>query len=139
MGGIQRFLPGGRSGFTTIPPSLIPEGPGGLLGLMGARGGVTGYGADGTVVGEVGDYYWHKHRRHRHTRPNKSGYYVQAVPGQPEQGGVWVAPESKLVPIRRRNLSNGRANTRALSRTVGLANQYKRLKKASRQLASACR
>lgn len=72
-------------------------------------------------------------------RWNKSGYYVQTVPGQPELGGTWVAPESLLVRVRRRNLSNGRANTRALSRTVGLANQYKRLKKASRQLASACR
>lgn len=49
-------------------------------------------------------------------RPNKSGYYVQAVPGQPEQGGVWVPPESAWVRSRRRNPANSRANDRAISR-----------------------
>ncbi len=46
-GRVQRFLPGGSSGFTTLPGAV---GPGGLLGLAGAVGGVTGAGRNGHVA-----------------------------------------------------------------------------------------
>lgn len=133
---IQRILPGGGTGYTTVRQFSGGRGggervPPDIRNVMEARQRMLEQGPQGNgCLPAV---------RCKAKRWNKSGYYVQAQPGNPEAGGIWIAPESQLVAVRRRNLSNGRANTRALSRTVGLANQYKRLKKASRQLASVCR
>ncbi len=57
IGGIQRLLPGGNTGFTTIPqqflpPGITPKGPGGVLGaLPGVPGGVSGFAVDGAIGG----------------------------------------------------------------------------------------
>ncbi len=130
-GGVQRLLPGGATGYMTLRQGPLPGavGPGGVLGALGARGGVTGAGVDGVPVDACGRPVTCKPKR-----LNKSGYYVQTQPGSPEAGGTWIAPETQLVAVRRRNLSNGRANSRALSRATGMANQSKRLKKAARTL-----
>lgn len=60
-------------------------------------------------------------------RANKTGYYVQAIDGSPEQGGIWVPAESVWVRKRRRNSLNPRALDRALSRVTSA-------KKAARKL-----
>ena len=43
IGAAQRLLPGGATGFTTLPGAV---GPGGILGAFGARGGITGAGVE---------------------------------------------------------------------------------------------
>ncbi len=145
-GAIQRFLPGGSTGFVTVSnqQSRFRPGAGGAFEdvlrarQFGRQQAVQGPGA--VMQGGNGcAVHPSCQPKCKPTRWNKSGYYVQSVPGQPEAGGTWIPPESMLVAVRRRNLSNGRANTRALSRTVGLARQVKRLQKASRTLAQAVR
>lgn len=133
---LQRILPGGGTGYTTVRQFSGGRGggervPPDIRNVMEAQARMFDQGGNGQRCLPVPAC--------KARRWNKSGYYVQTVPGQPEAGGTWVAPESQLVSVRRRNLSNGRANSRALSRTVGLARQYKRLKKASRALSVACR
>lgn len=88
IGAVQRFLPGGSTGFTTLPGAV---GPGGILGAMGARGGITGAGIDvhqnGAGVCAPRGYHFAK-----------------------DGSGV-------LVKNRRRfNTSNGSANRRATNR-----------------------
>lgn len=70
---------------------------------------------------------------------NKSGYYVQAQPGVPEAGGVWVAAGSKCVSNRSRNNFNGRANARAVSRITSWAKTTKRLRKSVKALEVSLR
>jgi len=54
--------------------------------------------------------------------PNKSGYYRQAVPGDPTSA-VYIPPRSMWVKNRRRNPANARATDRAISR-IGQAKRY---------------
>jgi len=72
-------------------------------------------------------------------RSNRTGYYVQTVPGSPESGGTWVAAGSRCVSGRRRNYFNGRANSHALTRLTGWARNTKRLRKAVKALEVASR
>jgi len=58
--------------------------------------------------------------------PNKSSYMTQAG---------FVAAGSKCVRNRRRNLSNGRANTRALRRMAAWDKQERRLAKTLKAIA----
>jgi hypothetical protein len=58
--------------------------------------------------------------------PNKSGYMTR---------GGYVAAGVKCVRNRRRNLSNGRANTRALSRMAAWEKQDKRRRVTLRKIA----
>lgn len=50
IGAIQRILPGGKTGFQVSLPGAV--GPGGIAGLLGARGGVTGAAID-PVTGQL--------------------------------------------------------------------------------------
>lgn len=139
---VQRFLPGGSTGFTTLPPGLIPRGPGGIIGAFpGVPGGVTGFAGPRTQVATTTQANGCPTEcpSTRRTHLNRSGYYVQSVPGSPEMGGTWIAPESVCVTNRVRNLSNGRANRRALSRAKGLGRQMKTLRKAARELSASVR
>jgi len=135
VGGIQRFLPGGASGFTTVPPSLLPGlprpvGPGGVLGALGVgSGGVSGFAAAPSGNGACPST--------RGTHLNRSGYYVQTQPGNPGAGGTWVPAESMCVANRRRNNFNANANRRALSRLTALAKNVHTLKKSVRTLNRA--
>jgi len=58
--------------------------------------------------------------------PNKSAYMTQAG---------WVDEGSKCVKNRRRNLSNGRANTRSLRRMAAWDKQERRLSKTLKAIA----
>jgi len=140
----------GRQSRFSFPTSLVPKGPGGILGLLpGVPGGVSGFAQDptGTALATCGaksvvtlpDGSTVVVRKPKPTHLNKSGYYVQAVPGQPEAGGVWVAPGTTCVANRRRNNFNGRANSRALSRLTGWARTTKRLRKSVKALEVASR
>jgi len=60
-------------------------------------------------------------------RPNKTGYYLK--------GGQFVAPGSKCVKYRYRNVANGRALRRAISRATSFDKMVKRNRKALRSLA----
>jgi len=125
---------------TRFPRATLPGavGPGGLAGLLGARGGVTGAAPDpagkdcpgsGSCCKEEGGT--------GHT--NKSGYFVQTVPGDPARGGTWVPAHTVCVSNRRRNFFNGRSNSIALSRLTGWARNTKRLRKAVKALEVASR
>jgi len=70
---------------------------------------------------------------------NKTGYYVQSVPGDPAQGGTWIEKGARCVSSRRRNFFNGRSNSKALTRLTGWARNTKRLRKAVKALEVASR
>lgn len=93
----------------------------------GGRNGSSGCGVCCTAGGS----------RAGHT--NRTGYYVQSVPGNPEAGGTWVGPGTVCVSNRRRNFFNGRANSHALTRLTGWARNTKRLRKAVKALEVASR
>ena len=61
-------------------------------------------------------------------RLNKTGYFVERVKGQPEQGGEWVAPGSRYVRYRYNNPANARKTRRAIS-------QIERAKKYQKDLS----
>lgn len=131
-GAVQRLLPGGATGYTTVDKYYSGGRGGGervppdIRNVVEARSRMLEQGPQGNgCLPAV---------RCKAKRWNKSGYYVQAVKGQPEQGGIWIAEETQLVAVRRRNLSNGPANRKALSRAKGMATQSKGLKKAAREL-----
>ncbi len=99
IAGIQRFLPGGATGFTTLPGAV---GPGGILGAMGARGGITGAGVehpDGVCA--------------------PRGFHFAK-----DGSGVLVKNRRKF------NTSNGPANRRATSRLNASSGAAKELLKA---------
>ena len=129
-GRVQRFLPGGASGFTTLPPGLIPKGPGGIIGTFpGVPGGVTGFGngAEGSVCPPRGMHL------------NKSSYFLR--------DGTFVEKGTRFVANRKRNASNGRANDLAIRRLDGAETQAKKVlkktgwrtisKQSSREIRSA--
>jgi len=116
-GAAERFLPGGRSGFTTIPEGLIPKGPGGVLGAFpGVPGGVTGFGngaadPEGRICPPRGFHL------------NKSSYFLR--------DGTFVERETKFVRNRRLNNANGRAQNKAIVRLEKGQDHAKKLLKAT--------
>jgi len=58
---------------------------------------------------------------------NKTGYHLR--------DGTFVAPQSRCVRIRTRNMANGKALTRAISRAGGFERMVKRNRKNLRKLA----
>jgi len=103
-------LPGARA----AAQRLFPGGATGL-GLAGSvlTGGATGAGMPGG--GCLSGFH-----------PNKSSYFTQAG---------FVPEGSKCVRNRRRNLSNGRANTRSLRRMAAWDKQERRLGKTLKAIA----
>lgn len=72
----------------------------------------------------------------RGTHVNRSGYFVQAQPGNPDAGGIWIAKGTACVPNRSRNAGNGRAVVRATSRIASFDRLARRVRK---QMKAACR
>lgn len=117
-GRVQRFLPGGSTGFTTIPDALIPRGPGGIIGAFpGVPGGVTGFGRDGDCPAEA------RVCAPRGFHLNKSSYFLR--------DGSFVARGTKFVRNRRLNNANGRAQGKAIVRLEKGAENAKKLLKAT--------
>ena len=85
-------------------------------------------GSKGTVPSMVGEGITHAPPDlSGRWKPNKTGYYVQAIDGQPEMGGIWVPPQSAWVRKRRRNSLNPRALDRAISRVSSAKKASKKL------------
>jgi len=135
-GRVQRFLPGGGTGFTTLPPGLTPTGPGGLIGLMpGVSGGVTGFAqapTDGVCPPAVGNrrinaaglcapagFHW-----------NVSGYFRKGGPCSRFEPG-FVEMGTVLVKNRRMNNANGGAQDKALKRIERGQDHAKRILRAT--------
>ena len=130
VGAVQRFLPGGATGFTTIPPellaprialppALIPRGPGGLLGAVpGVPGGITGFGNGDCPPGAECPKGHHL---------NRSNYFLN--------DGTFIPAGSRCVANRRRNPENFRANRRAAGRLLARKRQADRMDKALASLA----
>lgn len=117
-GRVQRFLPGGGTGFTTLPSGLIPKGPGGIIGAMpGVPGGVTGFAQDGLCPAEP------RVCPPRGFHINKSSYFLR--------DGTFVERGTKFVRNRRLNNANGRAQGRAITRLEKGADNAKKLLKAT--------
>jgi len=116
-GAVQRFLPGGSTGFTTLPQGLIPKGPGGLIGAMpGVPGGVTGFATNGDCPPEgvvCAPRGFHL---------NKSSYFLR--------DGTFIPRGTKFVRNRRLNNANGRAQGRAIARLEKGVDNAKALLKA---------
>ncbi len=123
-GAVQRFLPGGKSGFTTLPPGLTPKGPGGLLGaLPGVPGGVSGFAVDSAngqcpapVLGgnrrinAMGQqacpgFHW-----------NQSTYVRLGGPCSSKPAGTVVKGTEQVKNRRKFNTANGPARKRAIAR-----------------------
>jgi len=117
-GRVQRFLPGGSTGFTTIPDALIPRGPGGIIGAFpGVPGGVTGFSRDGDCPAEA------RVCAPRGFHLNKSAYFLR--------DGTFVERGTKFVRNRRLNNANGRAQGKAITRLEKGAENAKKLLKAT--------
>jgi len=117
-GRIQRFLPGGKTGFTTIPDALIPRGPGGIIGAFpGVPGGVTGFAQNGDCPAEA------RVCAPRGFHLNKSAYFLR--------DGTFVERETRFVRNRRLNNANGRAQGKAIVRLEKGAENAKKLLKAT--------
>ena len=114
-GRIQRFLPGGSTGFTTLPPGLIPTGPGGLIGaLPGVPGGVSGFAREAQADGTCPPRGFHL---------NKSTYFLS--------DGTRVEKGTRFVKNRRLNEANGRANNRSIRRLERAQGQAKKVLRAT--------
>jgi len=119
-GAVERFLPGGRSGFIEIPQ---PTGPGGVIGLFpGVPGGVTGFAEDGVqMVAECPKGF----------RRNRTSYFIKS--------GEFVPARSRCVRIRRNNPDNGRASSRAARRLLSRKKHQDRIDKALAAIAPRSR
>jgi len=125
IGSIQRFLPGGSSGFTTIPRSLLPQLPEsgpmrknrmfGINVIDPARAALQG--GDGDCPGEP------RVCAPRGFHLNKSSYFLR--------DGSFVERGTKFVRNRRLNNANGRAQGRAITRLEKGADNAKKLLKAT--------
>lgn len=125
--GLPSFPPPGsiaRPGGGTVPILNVPgvrgvlerAFPGGSTGLQAARSiAIPALTAGAPMSGCPQGYH-----------PNKTSYMTQAG---------FVAKGSKCVRNRRRNLSNGRANTRALRRLAAWDKQERKRAKTLRQIA----
>jgi len=91
--------------------------PGGATGLQVARGAVQQLAGAGVSMAGACPSGFH---------PNKSSYMTMAG---------WVEKGSRCVRNRRRNLSNGRANTRALRRMAAWDKQERKLGKTMKAIA----
>jgi len=117
-GRVQRFLPGGSTGFTTLPPGLIPKGPGGVIGAFpGVPGGVTGFATNGDCPGEP------RVCAPRGFHLNKSSYFLR--------DGTFIQRGTQFVRNRRLNNANGRAQAKAITRLEKGADNAKKLLKAT--------
>ncbi len=124
VGAVQRFLPGGASGFTTLPPSLIPTGPGGVIGLLpGVPGGVSGFAQPGgngqcpapvmggnrrvNAMGQVAcpGFHW-----------NESTYTRLGGPCSTKPAGTVVRGTEQVKNRKKFNTANGPARKRAIMR-----------------------
>lgn len=119
--------------------SRFPAGRGGnaLEQVVAARQGIRANLGTGSGNGVCGSCCAADGTKAGHT--NKTGYYVQSVPGSPESGGTWVARGTVCVSNRRRNFFNGRANSHSLTRLTGWARNTKKLRKAVKALEMASR
>ena len=73
-----------------------------------------------------------------HTLPghkNRTGYYIQAQPGNPAAGGEWVSAGSRCVSNRRTNAGNGPAAKRAVRRLKAFRTLSKRVTHDLKQIA----
>ena len=114
-GRVQRFLPGGATGFTTLPPGLIPRGPGGILGAFpGVPGGVTGFAEPTQETGVCPPRGFHL---------NKSSYFLR--------DGTFVERGTRFVKNRRLNEANGKANNRSIRRLERAQGQAKKVLRAT--------
>lgn len=118
---VERFIPGGRSGFFPELPGAV--GPGGVAGLLGAQGGVTGAAAlspNGTcpapvmggnrrvnAAGEVAcpGFHW-----------NESTYTRLGGPCSNKPAGLVVKGTEQVKNRRNFNTANGPARKRAIKR-----------------------
>jgi hypothetical protein len=91
----------------SLPISQYPVGPQQPVGTMLPGGFVQQCGIKGT-------------------RPNKSGYYRQAVKGNPESA-VYIPKGSVCVKTRRLNVANVRALRKAIRRATGFAKLSRRV------------
>jgi len=114
-GRVQRFLPGGSTGFTTLPPGLIPKGPGGVLGAFpGVPGGVTGFAEPPQADGTCPPRGFHL---------NRSSYFLR--------DGTFVEKGSRFVKNRRLNEANGKANNHSIRRLERAQGQAKKVLRAT--------
>jgi len=114
-GRVQRFLPGGSTGFTTLPPGLIPKGPGGVLGAFpGVPGGVTGFAEPPQADGTCPPRGFHL---------NRSAYFLR--------DGTFVEKGTRFVKNRRLNEANGKANNRSIRRLERATGQAKKVLRAT--------
>ncbi len=124
VGAVQRFLPGGGTGFTTLPGAV---GPGGILGAFGARGGVTGAGFERGAAGVNGacpapvlggsrrinqfgqqacpGFHW-----------NQSTYTRLGGPCSSKPAGLVEKGTEQVKNRRKFNTANGPARNRAIAR-----------------------
>jgi len=101
----------------SLPPALIPKGPGGLIGaLPGVPGGISGF-ADNGCPGEP------KVCAPRGTHLNKSSYFLR--------DGTFVPKGTRFVSNRRLNNANGRAQDKAIVRLEKGQDHAKKLLKAT--------
>lgn len=113
-GAVQRFLPGGSTGFQTIPQSLLPVGTGAPSGVSEAELQRLAQGA-GQAVGMLAECP-------KGFRRNRTTYFLKS--------GELVTARSRCVRIRRTNPDNGRASTRAARRLLTRKKHQDRIDKA---------
>jgi len=115
IGRVQRFLPGGSTGFQTLPPGLIPKGPGGVASFFpGVPGGVTGFAEPPQEGGVCPPRGFHL---------NRSSYFLR--------DGTFVMKGTKFVKNRRLNEANGKANNRSIRRLERAQGQAKKVLRAT--------
>lgn len=105
--------PGGRTLQGPFPPQQVPT-----PGTVGAIQRLFPGGASGMQPGIAGP-------PPRGYRLNKTGYFVERDKGRPEQGGVWVPPQSRYVRYRHNNPANARKTSRAISQ-IERAKKYQK-------------
>ncbi len=124
-GRVQRFLPGGATGFTTLPPGLIPRGPGGIIGAVpGVPGGVTGFQEDGVVPGQCPAPVLGGNRRVNAMVQvacpgmhwNESTYTRLGGPCSNKPAGLVLKGTEQVKNRRKFNTANGPARKRAAAR-----------------------